>query len=67
MEPGGSMPYSQWLSNNPILSRIKQIPRIDTHLILSSNLRLGLPKGTFPVGLSDKILETVLISSVLTT
>ena len=31
-------------------------------LILSSNLRLGLPKGLFPVGLPTKILKTLLPS-----
>ena len=31
MEPGGSMPHSRGLSNNPYLSRINQIPRIDTY------------------------------------
>ena len=31
-----------------------------SYLILSSHLRLGLPKGLFPVGLTDKILKTLL-------
>jgi hypothetical protein len=30
IEPVDSMPHSQGLSNNPILSRINPIPRIDT-------------------------------------
>ena len=32
MEPGGSVPHSQGLLIIPILSRIKQIPRIYTYL-----------------------------------
>ena len=36
-------------------------------LILSSHLRLGLPKGLFPVGLPVKILKAVLPSSILVT
>ena len=58
MEPGGSMPHSQGLSNN-------SYPR--SILILSFHLRLGLPKGLFPVGLPDKILKPLLPSSILDT
>ena len=59
-------------SNNPILSRINLIPRIATYifkiiLILSSHLRLGLPKGLFPVGLPVKNLKALLPSSILAT
>ena len=36
-------------------------------LILSSYLRLGLPKGLFPVGLPVKILKALLTSSILAT
>ena len=36
-------------------------------LILSSHLRLGLPKGLFPVGLPAKILKASLPSSILAT
>ena len=62
MEPGGSVPHSQGLSNNPILSRINPITSlipISTRsiLILFSHLRLGLPKGLFPVGLPVTILK----------
>ena len=65
------MPHSQGLSNNsypepnqpnyplPISSR--------SILILSSHLRLGLPKGLFPVGLPVKILKALLPSSILAT
>ena len=36
-------------------------------LILSSQLRLGLPKGLFPVGLPVKVLKALLSSSILAT
>ena len=69
MEPEGSMPRLQGLSNNP---RINPIPRIDTYLFevhsnISSHLRLGLPKGLFPVGLPVNILKALLLSSILAT
>ena len=56
----------------PILSRINPIPRIDSYffkviLILSSHLRLDLPKGLFRVGLPVKILKDLLPSSILAT
>ena len=35
--------------------------------MLSSHLRLGLPKGLFPVGLPVKILKALLPSSILAT
>ena len=49
----------------PILSRIIQIPRIDIYLfkihsILSSDLRLDLPRSFFPVGLFDNIFKTLI-------
>ena len=34
-------------------------------LILSSHLRLGLPKGLFPIGVPVKILKALLPSSIL--
>ena len=34
-------------------------------LILSSHLRLGLPKGLFPAGVPVKILKALLPSSIL--
>ena len=56
----------------PILSQSTQLlaltliyPR--SILILSSHLRLGLPKGLFPVGLPFKILKALLPSSILAT
>jgi len=67
MEPGGSMLHSQGPFNNPILSQLNPIPYIDTYfflrpiLILSSHLRLSLPKGV-----AVKILKALLPSSILT-
>ena len=71
MKPGVSMPNSQGLSNNQ-LSRINPILRIDTYLFkVHSNIFLPStpkpPKGLFPVGLSVKILKTLLPSSILAT
>ena len=59
------MPNSQELSNNPNLSRINPIPRIDSYffniysyvLILFSPLHLGLPRGIFHVDLFVNILK----------
>ena len=53
-----------------ILSQINQIPRmipisIKSISILSSYLRLDLPKGLFPVGLPVEILKALLPSSIL--
>ena len=54
MKPEGSMPHS----NNPYPER-KQLVLIRISLrsilILSSHLRLGLPKGMFPVDVPVKI------------
>ena len=71
MEPGGPMPHSQELSNNPYPER-NQLPALiplssRSILILSSHLRLGLPKGLIPVGLPGKILKALLPSSILAT
>jgi hypothetical protein len=70
MEPGGSMPHSQRLSNNPYPEPNQPITRIDTYLFkvhsnIVSHLRHGLPKGFFPVGLPVKILKALLPSSIL--
>ena len=56
----------------PILSRINQNSlwtpmSLRSILILSSHLHLGLPTGLFPAGVSVKILETLLSSSILAT
>ena len=49
----------------PILSRFNVIPRSDNYFFkilsnLSSHLRVGLPKGLFPVGVPVNILKAVL-------
>ena len=72
MEPEGSMLYSQEHSNNPILSRINPITRIDTyffkvHSNIVLHLYLGLPIGHFPADLYVKILKAFLPSSILAT
>ena len=71
MEPGGSTPHSQGLSNNPYPepnpSNSLLIPISSRSiLILSSHLHLGLPKGLFPASLPVKILKA-LPSSILAT
>ena len=70
MEPSDSVPYSQGSSIIPILNRIAPIDSIDTYffksmLILSSHLRLGLPKTLFPVGVPVKILKALLPSPLI--
>ena len=63
MEPGGSMPHLQGLSNNPYPEpnqpKLPALIPISSWsiLILSSHLRLGLPKGLFPLGLPVKIFS----------
>ena len=60
----GSMPHSQGLSNNP--NPKPNQPNYNYNqgsiLILSSYLRLGLPKGLFPVGFPVKILKALLLT-----
>ena len=72
MESEGSMPHSQGLSNNscpePNQPNYPQIPiSLRSILILPSHLRLGLPKGLFPVGLPVRILKALPPSSILAT
>ena len=62
MEPGGSMLHSQGLANYPYHEPNQPIS-LKCILILSFHLRLGLPKGLFPV----KILKALLPSSILAT
>ena len=69
---GGSMRYSQGLSKNPYPEPNESNSlywHISTRsiLILSSHLRLGLPKGLFPVGLRFKVFKSLLPSSILAT
>ena len=59
-EQRGTRPVStQFLILIPISSRFI--------LILSSHLRLGLPKGLFPAGVPVKILKALIPSSILAT
>ena len=56
----------------PILSRINASAvlkpiSLRSILILFSHLRLGLPKGIFPVGVHVKILKEIQLSSILAT
>ena len=65
------MQHSQESSNNPYPEMNQPnsslVPiSLMSILILSSHLRLGLPKGLFPVGLRAKILKVLLPSSILT-
>ena len=61
------MPHFQELCNNPYPEQKQLIPRISLRsiLILSAHLRLDLPKGLFPEGVSLKILKALLPSSIL--
>ena len=67
------MLHSQGLSNNsypePNQPKLPALIPISSRsiLILSSHLRIGLPKGLFPVGLPVKILKALLPSSILAT
>ena len=70
MEPEGSMPHSQGLSNNSYPEPNQpNSPQFSSRsiLILSSHLRLGLPKGLLPVSLPVKVLKTLLLSCILAT
>ena len=58
MKSGGSMSHSQGLYYLPLAPIY-----LSFILILSSHLRIGLPKGLFPVGLPVKILKALLPSS----
>ena len=68
MEPGGSIQHSQGLSSNPYPESNQ--PNYSYFFKIYSNivlLRLGLPKGVFPVGVPVKILKALLPSSILAT
>ena len=69
MKPVGSMPHAQGFFNNPYPEPDQSNSPISLWyiLILSSHLRLGLPKGLFPVSLTVKILKALLLSSILPT
>ena len=69
MEPRGSIPHSQGLSNNPytepnqLNSSYRYPISLRYILIFSSHLCLGLPKSLFTVCLPVKILKALLPSS----
>jgi hypothetical protein len=67
MDPEGSMPHSQGLSNNsypepnqPKLPALIPIPS-SSILILSSHLRLGLPKGILVFKNASKTNNLIII------
>ena len=67
MEPGGSMPYLQGLFNEPqscaesIQFLILTCIFFKSSLILSTQRRLGIHRGLFPVGLPVKIFKAPLL------
>ena len=66
------MPHSQGLSNIPYPESNQHNSLIETyffqiHSIISSYLRLSLPKRVSPLGLPVKILKTLLPSPILPT
>ena len=63
MEPGGSMPLSQGLFNNPYLE-LNQPISLRSILILSSHLLLSLPINIFSVSLPVIILKALLPSYI---
>ena len=71
MEPGGSMPHSQGPSNTPYPEPNQpnyphKIPISSrSFLILSSHIRLGLPKGLFLVCLPVTVLKALLPAYIL--
>ena len=66
MEPGGSIPHSQGLSNNSY-PEPNQPNFPHWYLLFKVHCNIVLPKGPFPVGLLVKILKTLLPSSILAT
>ena len=68
MEPGGWMSHSQGLSNNHLSQFLVLVPiYLRSILILCSHIRLGLPKGLFPVVVPVKIFKKLLPPSILAT
>ena len=71
MKPGGSIPHSQGLSNNPYPEPNQHNSSYDTYFSkIHSKIVLPFtprPKGLFPVGLPVKILKGLLPSSILAT
>ena len=66
MEPRDSMPHSQERSKSTQFLVLIPIS-LRSILILSSHLRLGLPKGLFPVGFRVKTLKVLLPSAIRAT
>ena len=64
MKPGGSMPHTQGLSNNPYSEPTQANSTISLRSILTLSNFL---KGSFPIGLPVKILKAVIPSSILAT
>ena len=64
MQPGGSVPHSQGISNNFLSwAEFIQIPVL-THfslgsILVSSHLLLGQPRGLFPLDLPVRIFTIV--------
>ena len=68
MESGGLMSHSQGLSNNSYPEPNQPNTYLfKVHSNIVFHLRLGLPKGLFPVGLPVNILKALLPSSILAT
>jgi hypothetical protein len=72
MKLEGSMPHSQELSNNPYLELNQQFLELTSislryFLLLPSHSHLGLSKDLLPEGLTVKILNAHLPSSILVT
>jgi hypothetical protein len=71
MEPEGSLPCSQEPSTGPYPEPYKSNPHhpisIRSILILSTDLRLGLPSGLFPSGLPTNILYAFLVFPIRAT
>ena len=66
MNIGGSMRSQGPPINQPFYLALAPV-RLRSILRLSSHVRLGLPKGLFPVGVPAKILKALLPFSILAT
>ena len=59
--------FKSILNGTTVINQKKVIIFFLNILILSSHLRLGLPKGLFPIGFPVKIFKPLLPSSILAT